>query len=472
MAKNTFMPMNASPLPSREDGQTRRSFIKKAAATAAAVSATGLLKTPVYGQSQAPSTGRVIGANDRVVIGYIGTGSRGLSHIRDMKTRASENNIAQAAVCDLYQKRLDQAQQVAGLSPSDAYRDHRKLLERPDIDAVLIAPIDTWHAQCAIDALQAGKHVYLEKPMSRYLKEAFDVYDTVKRTGKVFLLGSQGCADPKWHKAAEWIRAGKIGPLVWAQGSYCRNNFPKSEWTYPVEDEATPDSLDWNRWLGRVKKIPFSKEHFFSWHKFYAFNSGIIGNLLPHRFNPLMLATGNPEFPRRVCCTGTRKVSTDREITDTTHILAEFPGGLTIVVAGTTVNAQGLPETIRGLKGTIYFATSQNKCELTPERPFTDELDPESFSDALKVDDTTRLQKHFVECIRTGKKPFCDVELAIRSHTVLCLAEQSERQNLSLLFDDKTRTITTGDGKLVPALDYDSVVPTPEPIPMPAAVKG
>ncbi len=78
-------------------------------------------------------------------------------------------------------------------------------------------------------------------------------------------------------------------------------------------------------------KIPFNPEHYFCWHKYYAYNSGIIGNLLPHRFQPLMLATGNPEFPRRVVATGTRKVSTDREITDTTHLLAEFPSGLTLV---------------------------------------------------------------------------------------------------------------------------------------------
>src|SRR5207248_9068059 len=100
---------------------------------------------------------------------------------------------------------------------------------------------------------------------------------------------------------------------------------------------------------------------FFSWHKYYDYNSGILGNLLPHRFFPLMMATGNPEFPRRVCCTGTRKVSTDREITDTTHLLAEFPSGLTFCVAGSTVNEQGLPEMIRGRKASIYFSSGQNQ---------------------------------------------------------------------------------------------------------------
>src|SRR6185295_3588180 len=223
-----------------------------------------------------------------------------------------------------------------------------------------------------------------------------------------------------------------------------------------IDKDASEENLDWKRWLGQAPPIPFNPDHYFSWHKYYAYNSGIIGNLLPHRFNPLMLATGNPEFPRRVCCTGTRKISLDREITDTTHILAEFPSGLTMVIAGSTVNEQGLPEMIRGLKGTIFFSTAQNKADLRPERPFTDEFEAESFSDAQKTDDTPRLHKNFFDCIRTGKKPFCDVDLAIRAHTVLCLADQSERTSLTLLFDEKTRQIKTGDGKVVPPLDYNN----------------
>ncbi|PYI83015.1 MAG: oxidoreductase, partial [Verrucomicrobia bacterium] len=119
----------------------------------------------------------VIGANDRIAVGYIGTGSRGMSHIKDQKTFAPENNIAQAAVCDVFKKRLDGAKETLNLSESDTYTDHRRLLERKDIDAVLIATVDHWHAQCTLDALAAGKHVYCEKPMTRYLGEAFEVYD-------------------------------------------------------------------------------------------------------------------------------------------------------------------------------------------------------------------------------------------------------------------------------------------------------
>src|SRR6267378_7109241 len=199
------------------NNETRRSFIKKTATAAAALSATSLLKTPVYGQSQAPSPGRVIGANDRIAVGYIGVGSQGMVHVRTQKEHASNNNIVQAALCDVWQKRLHAARQVAGVEEKNAYRDYRKLLERKDVDAILVATIDPWHAQVAIDAMESGKHVYGEKPLARYFDEGFQVYDTVKRTGKTFQIGSQYCADPMFHKAAEWIRNGKLGPLVWGQ---------------------------------------------------------------------------------------------------------------------------------------------------------------------------------------------------------------------------------------------------------------
>ena len=453
------MNMNSALNPAMNQGESRRTFIKKAATVTVAVSATSFFKTPVYGQNQAPSAGRVLGANDRINIAYIGTGKQGMLHVNLQKKFAQDNNIAQVAVCDVYQRHLDQARNAIGLSQADAFRDHRKLLERKDIDAVVAAPIDPWHAQVTIDALAAGKHVFCEKPMTRYLAEAFEVYDTVKKTGKTYVIGSQGCLDQKWHKAAEWIRAGKLGPLVWGQGSYCRNNKNNSEWTFAVDSDVSEQNLDWNRWLGKTPKIPFNPEHYFCWHKYYAYNSGIIGNLLPHRFQPLLLATGNPEFPRRVVATGTRKVSTDREITDTTHLLAEFPSGLTLAMVGTTVNEQGLPEVLRGRKATLHFASSQNRVELKPEAIFTDELEAEEFTDPQPTERIERLEKNFFDSIRSGKMPVANVELAIRAQTVLCLAEMSERLGLALLFDEKTRTIKTGDGRIIPPLTYDSVVP-------------
>lgn len=444
-------------VPARGVFETRRDFLRKTATVTAALGSASLF-SPVYGQSQAPSAG-VLGANSKINVAYIGTGKQGMLHVRSQQKFAKENNIAQIAVCDLYQRRLDQAREQTGVSGKDAVRDYAVLLERKDVDAVVISTVDNWHAQASIDALNAGKHVFCEKPMTRYLGEAWEVYDAVKRSGKTYVIGSQGCMDPKWHKAAEWVKDGRIGPLVWGQGSYCRNNKKNSEWTFPVDPDVSEKNLDWKRWLGKAPQIPFTPEHFFSWHKHYAYNSGIIGNLLPHRFQPLMIATGEVQFPKRVVCTGTRKVSTDRDITDTTHILAEFPSGLTLVLVGTTVNEQGLPETLRGRMATLRFASSQNRVELTPESIFAEEIDAETFTDPRPTERIEVLEKHFFECIRSGKQPIANVELALRAQTVLTLAEMSERLGMTLLLDPEKRLVRTGDGRVIPPLDYNTVVP-------------
>ena len=111
---------------------------------------------------------------------------------------------------------------------------------------------------------------------------------------------------------------------------------------------------------------------------------------------------------------------------------------------------------IRGRKATLYLASNQNRLELKPERPFAEEIDPEEFSDASKPADLARHHQNFFNCVRTGATPNCNIDLALKAHSILCLAEQSERQSLTLLFDGATRTIKTGDGRVVPALSYEN----------------
>ena len=160
---------------------TRREFIKKTSVAAAAVATVNIFKTPVYGQTQAPPPGSIVGANNRLVVGYIGVGNQGMAHVRSQKENAAANNVVQVAVCDLSKTRVNDAKTYVG-GDCQTYDDHRKLLERKDIDAVTIATVDHWHADCAMDALNAGKHVYVEKPITRYLDEIFALEKTVKRT--------------------------------------------------------------------------------------------------------------------------------------------------------------------------------------------------------------------------------------------------------------------------------------------------
>ena len=137
----------------------------------------------------------------------------------------------------MFNKRRDFAKAKANLKDADVYDDYRKMLERKDIDAVLIATHDPLHAQMTLDSLDSGRHVYCEKPLTRYLGEAFQVYDKVKSSGKVFQVGSQGCSAGGYHKCAELIKAGKIGTLVWGQAWYSRNSL-NGEWNYMIENET------------------------------------------------------------------------------------------------------------------------------------------------------------------------------------------------------------------------------------------
>jgi predicted dehydrogenase len=445
-------------------GLPRREFIKKSATAtaAAAVASTSLFKTPVYGQNQAPSPGRVIGANDRITVAVIGVGfGIGKDHLQGLHQKASDNNIVVAGACDVYSERRKWAKETAELKDADVYTDHRKLLERKDLDAVLIATHDPWHAQITIDALEAGKHVYCEKPLTRYLDEAFKVYDTVKRTGRVFQVGSQGCSAHGWHKCAELIKSGKVGTLVWGQGYYCRNN-KGGEWNYELE--ATPESVDWERWLGPVKtRDAFSQEHFHRWRKYTRYCAGLLGDLVPHRLHPLMLASGNPEFPVRVCSIATKNVHEDtekpapeRETPEHVQLLAEFPSGFMLTITCSTVNEKSPGFALYAHKATMNIGSSGERVDLVPEKQFAEEIDPEPFT-GLQPEDIRFHEKNWFDSIRANKLPNANIELAIRVQTVISLAEMSDRLKTTCLFDEKARKISDASGKEIKPITYGTL---------------
>lgn len=444
-------------------GETRRDFLKKTASAAAIVASANLFKTPVYGQSTAPSTGRVIGANDRIVLGFVGLGGQGMnSHLKPVVGSAQEHNVAVAAVCDVSKTRREEAQAAAGPN-AKAYENYKQMLEQKDIDAIFCATVDHWHAPISLDALNAGKHVYVEKPMTRYLGEAFELYDAVKRTGKVLQVGSQGCSDMKWHKAAEYIKAGAIGPVVMCQGSYMRNT-PKGEWNYAIQPWASANDINWKLWLGdRIKKQKdFSADDYFRWRKYYQYCAGLLGDLFPHKLHPYMLATGNPEFPARVAALGTRKVHTDkntpgtpeRDVPEIIQMIAEFPSGMVMHITCSTVNEVGAQEMIRGHKASLYMAG--NRVELKPERPYADEIDPET-SQSFEPENIPNHHKNYFAAIRGIEKPRAGIDLAVRVQTVISLAEMSDRLNTMCLFDEKTRKITDAAGKELQAISYGTM---------------
>jgi len=445
---------------------SRRTFLKKSALAAGGALAAGLPAGRVAG---VPAPGSVLGANDRLNVGFVGVGGQGFSaHVRTVANAGSEGetwhnydyNAVGMAVCDLYSGRraqardlLDSVRQARNLGDYtvETYEDHRRLIDNRDVDVVFIGTVDHWHAQVAIDALAAGKHVYCEKPMTRYLGEAFDVADAVKQSGRKFQVGSQYTTEAKWHKAAELIRAGKIGPPTFAQNSYMRNT-PDGEWNYYALDEGvTPGTMDWEHWLGPVNnKIDFNREHYHRWRKYLPYCAGILGDLLAHMIHPLVIAANITEFPKRVVCIGNNIVTQsmlgpdDRSVTDNTQLLAEFPSGLCMLIAGSTVNEQGVGQVIRGHEATLYFGG--NSVELRPERPFADLVDPESYENLEPGPHIPAHVANLFDAIRSDTKTNGNIDVALITQAIISMAEASERYGESIYLDRENRRFHTGTG--------------------------
>jgi len=448
---------------SKSPGLPRREFIKKTATAAAVVASTSLLKTPIYGQSQAPSA-NVTGANNRIAVAVVGLGvGIGQNHFNGIHEKANENNTVMAAACDLFSERRELAKK-ADLKDADIYTDYRKIVDRKDIDGVVIATHDPWHAQISIDCMESGKHVYCEKPLTRYLDEAFQVHDTVKKTKKVFQIGSQGCSAGGYKKCADLVKAGKIGQLVWAQAWYSRNS-KEGEWNYAFDSKSNEKSVDWERWLGKVhKKTPFSQEHFHRWRKYYQYCAGPLGDLAPHRVHPLMLATGNPEFPVRVTSIGTKPIHIDktggnapeRDIPEHAQVLAEFPSGFVMMITCCTVNGSTPGPSLYGHMANLNIDATGSKVDLLPQREFGDDIDPENFAN-LQAEEIRVHEKNWFDCIRSGQETNANIDLAIRVQTVLSLAEMSDRLKTTMLFDEKGRKITDGGGKEIKPITYGTL---------------
>lgn len=414
---------------------SRRTLLKTATAATAAIAASS-----EWAASKAFALGspRAIGANDRINIAHIGCGGMGSGHIGMIRGQREKLNVEQIAVSDIYKPRLESAKTRIAVSDAMAYHDYRKLLENKDVDAVIIATPEHWHAIMAVESLEAGKHVYLEKPMSRYIPEAFKIYDTVKKTKLKLQVGSQSCSDAKWQRAQELIKKGRLGKVLWSQASYCRQN-PNGEWNYPIDAGASPENLDWQAFLGPAPKRPFDKDRFFRWRKYWDYSSGIVSDLFPHRFHPLMLAVGNA-WPIRAVSVGGKYIhKTDREVADTVLVGVDYENETTVLLAGCTENEVGFVDTIRGHKATMILGG--NRLEIKPERPYVDEIEP--LTENVGVGEPQDVHEaNWIECIRNGKEPNCDVELATRVMVAVGMAERAYRENRCMLFDPKTRKVT------------------------------
>jgi len=319
----------------------RRGFLEGTAGAGLAISATAALANA--------------GASGRVSVGVIGCGGMGSGHIGRLLELRKQGLVNIAAVCDVFEKRLNAAKARTG---AKGFADFRKLLDMKEIDAVLIATPDHWHAPITIAAAEAGKDVYCEKPMTYWkdLQQARDVVDAIARNKRVMQVGTNGISDTKYEQAAERVAAGQLGTLIRAQASDLRNGpigvySPKSN-----DPAAVPGkTLDWDMWLGSAPKRPYEPGRYFAFRSFWDYSGGVCTDFFPHLLTPLVAVMGLA-FPKRVAATGGSYFWDDgREVPDIFNLVIEYPSGPSVYLAGGLANDTNLPMQVQGQRATLVF---------------------------------------------------------------------------------------------------------------------
>jgi predicted dehydrogenase len=427
----------------------RRSFLRS---TAVSVS---MATSALAAAKGARSSGRVLGANDRINVAVIGTGGRGFYVSQTFAEVGKKNNKCQVVgVCDVYQKRVNRAKEMyaSKFSPVEGYLDYREVLNRSDVDAVIVATPDHWHAPIALQAMDKGKDVYLEKPMCHTVEETRQLIETVKETKRVVQVGSQTTSGDQWHKAKKAIADGMIGKHIMSQGSYHRNSI-EGEWNYKIDPEAGPDGkgenyIDWKMWLGNATKRNYDADRFFRFRKYWDYSGGIATDLFFHVAAPMNICWGNPQFPHRVMAGGGIYAFNDREVPDTFHLIADYGTGYSMVLSSSMANSQHIPGLIRGKDASLImvehgrFEGHAPYITVKPERAASKEYLAKYGKEDIKIEvaNTDTMDTHvnnFLDCIRSRQKPTLDVETAARAQVLITMAVHSYREGKVLYFDEK-----------------------------------
>jgi len=435
------------------DTVNRRNFVKGAVGMGSALGVAQSLRARA---AVRPAAGRVIGANDRINIGLIGVGVRGGGLLRQLVRMGPADGKSQiVAVCDVYEKRKRQAQERS--QAEFATLDYREVLERKDVDAVVIATPDHWHARNALEAMDKGKDVYLEKPMTHTIEEARQVWQTTVETGRVLQVGSQTTSSDQWWKARKAIQDGMIGPLLMSQGSYHRNS-KEGEWNWPIDKDAGPDGkgenfIDWKMWLGPATKRPYDADRFFRFRKYWDYSGGIATDLFYHVVAPLNICWGEAQFPYRVNGMGGIYAFKDREVPDTFTLTADFAKGHTLVLSSSMANSTHIPGLIRGREGTLVmvehgqFEGQTDHITVTAERIFREEFTKKFGADRITIAVENKgadaHMQNFLECVRSRQKPVLDALTGYKAMVTIALGVESYREGRVLYFDEEKQKAAT-----------------------------
>ncbi len=344
-----------------KSGINRRQFMQKSLVGAAAAPlVTHVLghETDAFAQSASP--------NDRIQVGVIGVGARVQSQI--WPELSAIPGVEIVGVCDAYKGRVTRALERLNGQGKD-YGDWRTLLADKSIDAVVIGTPDHWHKQQTIEALAAGKDVYLEKPMTYSVDDGPEMIAAAEKSGRILQIGSQGISSKVQETARQMVQSGKLGQVTMVRASYNRNT-DSGAWLYPIPPDADPKSVNWDMFLGPAPKKPFSLERFFRWRCFWDYSGGLSTDLFVHLMTTIHYVLG-ATVPERVVATGAnyRRQKT-HEVPDTLNAAALYGKEQFSVSLSGTFNNSSAGESgfaILGSEGSLIFEGS--RMIFRPERP-------------------------------------------------------------------------------------------------------
>jgi len=371
----------------------RRTFMKFAAATAT----TTYLK-PIFAQAQSPAPRS---PNDNIHLALIGAGIQGQF---DTGVAVQVPGVKLVAVADCYDGRLTHAKELWG---QDVFttRDYREILTRSDVDAVLIATPDHWHKQAAVDAMKAGKDVYLEKPMIHLYSDGPEIIETARKTNRILQVGSQRVSSVVYAKAKELLASGIIGKLNMVSAYWDRNS-AIGAWDYSIPLDASEQTCDWPRFLGTAPKIPWNAERFFQWRKWKDYGSGVAGDLFVHLFSGTHFITGANGPTRAMATGGLRYWKDGRDAYDVLLALFDYPQEFNLALRVNFVDGGEESEGFLFTGSEGQMAIAGNTVTVTRVPPATEPgYTVSTFADAMQQQYLEEYRKKYPPKHFTGEPP-------------------------------------------------------------------
>lgn len=378
----------------------------------------------------AASASRVAGANEQVRVGIIGAGGRG----RLLTAEFKEVGALMTAVADVYEPNLAAGLQAAstGAKPFDNYR---RLLEDKAIDAVIVATPDHTHAQIAVDAVNAGKDVYLEKPLAHKIDEGFRIVEAVRRTRRVLQVGTQRRSYDVFQEAKQVVDSGQLGDIRLVNAWWLNHQAGLGR-------REVKGKLDWEQWLGPAPKRPLDPLRFTGWYYFWDYSGGLMVGQAAHVVDAIHWLM-NSTFPTAVTCSAGRPNLEGAEVPETTCMTMEYPENYMAVftVGYKAMRYHTFNDQLKQFHGSkARFDVGRESFAIYPQNPGALELKPvqETKRPGTFVPATRAHIRNFLECVRSRKDPNATVEMGNYTNVVLCMAMESLRVGRRVRFNRQT----------------------------------